>query len=69
MAPASQSPGMQRKQSRAIPTANLPDAYNLFDGTPYPTPGQDDPDFNAFMEIVIYEGCGQGQGFHGERHL
>lgn len=48
------STGMQKKQPRKIPTANLPDARKLFNETPEPTPATDPAYYDEFMEI-IYE--------------
>ncbi|KAE8804023.1 hypothetical protein D1007_19984 [Hordeum vulgare] len=54
--------GMQGMQPRTIPIENLPDARNLFDGTPYPMSARYNLDFNDFMENIIYKG--RGQAFH-----
>ena len=35
--------GMKRKRPREIPTGNFPDARNLFDEPPTPTPAYEDP--------------------------
>ena len=52
------SSGMQRKQPRSILMADLLGVCNLFDKTPIPTTAANDPDNNASMENVIYEGRG-----------
>jgi hypothetical protein len=59
---------MQRKQARTPSTATMPSPRVLFGGMPTPTSTVEDPDYNEFMENVIYEGRGEAlqMGGHGD---
>ncbi|XBH69345.1 hypothetical protein VPH35_097256 [Triticum aestivum] len=62
------SDGMQRKQPRLIPMANLAGAHKLLDEMPPPTPTVDNPDYTQFSENVIYEGRGEAFHVDGQGH-